>query len=130
MSEKPKVLLVDDELSIIKMVGKRLEAEGFEVTTATDGEDGLQKAKTGSPDVVVLDLMLPKMDGYKVCGLLKKDSRYAKIPIILFSARAQEKDIQLGQEVGADAYIPKPFTAPTLIGKIRELLQKVQTKVE
>jgi len=70
------------------------------------------------------DVMMPKMDGYKVCGLLKNDARYSKIPIILFTARAQQDDAQVGKEVGADAYITKPFEPPILLAKIEELLKK------
>ena len=76
------------------------------------------------PDLIILDLMLPKMDGYKVCGLLKNDARYARIPIILFTARAQEENVKMAEEVGADAYIMKPFEAQTLLGKIDELIKR------
>ena len=74
--------------------------------------------------MIILDLMLPEMDGYKVCSLLKADTRYNKIPIIMFTARAQESDEKLGFEVGADAYITKPFEAEILLGKIKELLKE------
>ena len=90
---------------------------------ASDGQEGLNKAKADKPDLIVLDLMLPRLNGYKVCGLLKKDTRYAKIPIILFSAKTQEKDIKLGQEVGADAYLAKPFEPDILIAKVKELIE-------
>jgi len=123
MAEKPRILLVDDEPSIVKMVGKRLEIEGFDVTTAMDGQDGLTKAQEGQPDLIVLDLMLPKMNGYEVCTMLKQDARYQKIPIVLFTAKAQEKDEKLGLECGADAYVRKPFRAPELMEKIRSLLK-------
>ena len=122
MIEKIRILLVDDEPIITKLVGKRLEAEGFEVSTAKDGQEAYEKTRKEAPQLIILDLMLPKMDGYRVCGLLKKDTRYAQIPIILFTARAQERDMKLADEVGADAYITKPFQAETLLGKIRELL--------
>ena len=122
MAERLRILLVDDEPSIVKMVGKRLEVEGFDVLIATDGQDGLAKARTESPDLIVLDLMLPKLNGYEVCTMLKQDSRYQKIPIVLFTAKAQEKDEKLGMECGADAYVRKPFRAQELLGKIRSLL--------
>jgi DNA-binding response OmpR family regulator len=80
-------------------------------------------AKTEKPDLILLDLMLPKVNGYKVCELLKKDTRYVNIPIILFTARAQEKDIQTGYEIGADAYLTKPFEPETLLVKIKELIE-------
>ena len=122
MSEKRRILLVDDEPSIVKMVGKRLEVEGFEVTVAMDGQDGLAKAQAAAPDLIILDLMLPKLNGYEVCTMLKQDVRYQKIPVILFTAKAQEKDEKLGMECGADAYIRKPFVAQDLLEKIRALV--------
>ena len=122
MAGKPRILLVDDEPSIVKMVGKRLEVEGFDVLIAMDGQDGLAKARTQSPDLIVLDLMLPKLNGYEVCTMLKQDSRYQKIPVVMFTAKAQEKDEKLGLECGADAYVRKPFRAQELLGKIRSLL--------
>lgn len=122
MSEKPRILLVDDEPAIVKMVGKRLETEGFEVITAMDGAAALQKAKTEAPQLILLDLMLPKMGGYRVCSLLKKDERYNKIPVILFTARSEERDIQASKEAGANAYITKPFDPQTLLKTIHQLL--------
>ncbi len=119
-----RILVVDDEEDIVKLVKTYLEYHNYEVITAYDGQGGLEKVKTGKPDLIVLDLMLPKMNGYKVCGLLKKDTRYAKTPVILFSAKAQEKDIKLGQEVGADAYITKPYEPEILLVKIKELLKE------
>ena len=120
-----RILLVDDEPNILLLLGTRLRSEGFEVITAKDGQVGLEAAKKERPDLIILDLMLPKMDGYKVCGLLKKDSRYAKIPILMFTARGQEEDRKLGMEVGADAYITKPFVPQTLLNKIQELVNPV-----
>ena len=83
----------------------------------------VEKAKKEKPDLIILDLMLPKMDGYKVCGLLKADARYNKIPIIMFTARAQESDAKMGADVGADGYITKPFEPQALMAKIEELLR-------
>ena len=119
-----KILVVDDEPAILKMVEFRLKANGYEVVTASDGQEGFEKAKTESPDLMILDLMLPKIDGHKVCGLLKADTRYKNIPIIMFTARAQEKDRKLGQELGAEAYITKPFEPDVLLGKIKELISE------
>ena len=124
MGEKPRILLVDDEPSIVKMVGKRLEVEGFDVLIAMDGQDGLTKARTQSPDLIVLDLMLPKLNGYEVCTMLKQDGRYQKIPVVMFTAKAQDKDEKLGMECGADAYFRKPFKAQELLEKIRELVKR------
>ena len=122
MAEKLRILLVDDEPSIVKMVGKRLEVEGFDVLIAMDGQDGLAKAQAEHPDLIILDLMLPKLNGYEVCTMLKQDARYQKTPIILFTAKAQEKDEKLGLECGADAYVRKPFRAQELLERIRALL--------
>ena len=117
-----RILIVDDEPSLVLLIEARLKANQYEVLSAADGQAGLEIAKKEKPDLIILDLMLPKMDGYKVCGLLKKDARYAKIPIILFTARAQEDDLKLGEEMGANAYITKPFEPQILLGKIRELI--------
>ena len=121
-----KILLIDDESQLIEMVKMRLEANGYEVITAADGQEGLEMAKSENPDLIMCDVMMPKMDGYKVCGLLKNDARYSKIPIILFTARAQAEDTEMGKEVGADAYITKPFEPPVLLAKIDELLKKLK----
>ena len=122
MAEKQRILLVDDEPSIVKMVGKRLEIEGFDVLVAVDGQEGLSKAQTERPDLIILDLMLPKLNGYEICTMLKQDTRYQKIPIVLFTAKAQEKDEKLGMECGANAYVRKPFRAQELLEKILSLL--------
>ena len=118
-----KILIVDDEEDIAFSVGRRLTAAGYEVVCAEDGPEGLQRAQTESPDLILLDLMLPKMDGYKVCRLLKFDERYKRIPIIMLSARSQQEDIALGRETGADAYMTKPCDSGELMEKIKELLE-------
>lgn len=119
-----RILIIEDEEGIVKLVKMYLEHHRYEVITARDGQEGLERAKTEKPDLIVLDLMLPKMDGYKVCGLLKRDTRYAKTPVILFTAKTQEKDVKLGKEVGADAYITKPFEPEILLSKIEELIKE------
>ena len=123
-----KILLVDDETDLLETLQYRLEAAGFTVVTSGDGQDGLKKARSENPDLIVLDLMLPKLDGYRVCRMLKFDEKYKNIPIILFSARVQESDIAMGQEQGADAYVTKPFDPKALLEKINELLAKSQKK--
>jgi DNA-binding response OmpR family regulator len=120
---KKRILLVDDEAQLVEMVKLRLEANDYDVITAYDGQEGLDKARNERPDLIILDLMLPKVDGYKVCRMLKFDEKYKAIPIILFTARAQESDEKLGYEVGADAYIIKPFEPQVLMGKIKELIK-------
>jgi len=122
--ETKRILIIEDTEDVVMLVKMYLEGHHYEVLTAYDGQEGLEKAKTEKPDLIVLDLMLPKMNGYKVCGLLKNDARYTKIPVILFTAKAQEKDKKLGEEVGADAYITKPFEPEILLAKIKELLKE------
>jgi len=120
---KKRILLVDDEKDLVRAVTFRLELEGYKIIQAFDGQEALEKAKKEKPDLIILDLMLPKINGYKICGLLKTNSRYRMIPIIMFTARAQEADQRLSKEAGADAYITKPFEPAALLDKIRELLK-------
>jgi len=121
--DKKRILIVDDEIGIVEMLSLRLEANEYEVFAAYDGQEGLDKARTSKPDLIILDLMLPKLDGYKVCRILKFDEKYKQIPIILFTARAQEADVKLGKLVGADAYLTKPFEPEILLAKIKELIK-------
>ncbi|MFH1753947.1 MAG: response regulator [Candidatus Omnitrophota bacterium] len=120
---KKKILLVDDEPALLDMVKMRLEANDYEIITANDGEAGLELARKEKPDLIILDLMLPKMDGYKVCALLKRDTRYSSIPILMFTAKAQQEDMKMGEEAGANGYITKPFEPQALLGKIQEFLK-------
>ena len=120
---KKRILLVDDEQDMVFAVKMQLEGADFEVITAQDGQQALDKARREKPDLIILDIMLPKIDGYKVCRMLKFDEKYKKIPIILFTARVQKSDEQLGFSVGADAYITKPFESQIFLTKIRDLLK-------
>ncbi len=122
MEEKKKILIADDESDFLQLLSTRLKANGYDVITAVDGQEALAKVKEDHPDLIILDLMMPKLDGYKACRLLKFDVRYKKIPIVIFSARAQEEDIQLAKECGADAYVIKPFDPPVFLEKLKELL--------
>ena len=117
-----KILVVDDEEDIAFSVALRLSAAGYEVICAEDGAEGLRRAQAEAPDLIILDLMLPKMDGFKVCRLLKFDDRYKRTPIIMLSARSQEADVALGRETGAECYMTKPFDSGELLEKINELL--------
>ncbi|MFH1414374.1 MAG: response regulator [Candidatus Omnitrophota bacterium] len=121
---KKTILVVDDELDLVKAVEVRLKAAGYAVLVAYDGQDGLEKARRIKPDLIILDLMLPKLDGYRVCRMLKYDVKYQQIPIIMFTARAQEEDKKMGEDVGADAFITKPFEPQELLSKISEFLKK------
>ncbi|MDD5383141.1 MAG: response regulator [Candidatus Margulisbacteria bacterium] len=122
MSDKPRILLIEDEEDMVEAVRLRLEANKYEVLIAKDGSDGLQQARTLKPDLIILDIMLPKLDGFQVCRMLKFDSNYSRIPIIMLTAKTQAQDIAQGKEMGADAYITKPFKAEDLLAKIKELL--------
>ncbi|MCK4948178.1 MAG: response regulator [Candidatus Aureabacteria bacterium] len=119
-----KILFVDDEPQLVEMVKIRLEANNYEVILASDGEQALEKARGEKPDLIILDIMLPKMDGYKVCRMLKFDDKYSSIPVIMLTARSQKSEKSMGEEVGADAYIIKPFEPQMLLGKIKELLNE------
>ena len=122
--DQKKILIVDDEPDLVEMLTLRLEANDYQVISASDGQEGLDKARTEKPDLIILDLMLPKIDGYKLCRMLKFDEKYKQIPIVLFTARAQESDIKIGEEVGADAYVTKPFEPDILLDKVAELLSR------
>ncbi len=104
-----KILIVDDEKDIVETLAFMLKQKGFEIISAYDGEEGLKLAKEANPDLIILDVMMPKINGYKICRLLKFDSRYKNIPIIMVTARSQAQDIAIGEETGADEYITKPF---------------------
>jgi len=121
---KAKLLIIDDESDLVEMLSLRLEANDYQVISASDGQDGLDKARSELPDLIILDVMLPKIDGYKVCRMLKFDEKYKQIPVILFTARTQASDIKLGADVGADAYITKPFEPDILLDKVAQLLKK------
>ena len=119
---KKKLVIVDDEQDILKTLKIFFEAEGFDVVTASDGVEALDKIRKEKPHLIILDIMLPKLDGYKVCRILKFDKKYRSIPIVMFTAKAQEEDERMGREVRADAYITKPFGLDVLLVKIKELL--------
>jgi two-component system, OmpR family, alkaline phosphatase synthesis response regulator PhoP len=121
---KKRILLVDDEPALLELIKIRLEANGYEIISASDGQQALDLARKEMPELIILDLMLPKVDGYQVCRLLKSDDKYKKIPILLFTACAQESDKESGREAGADGYIVKPFEPNSLLAKIKEFLKE------
>lgn len=120
-----KILVVDDEPDLVETVRYSLEMEGYQVLVAHNGEDGLNQARKDGPDLIILDLMLPKLDGYKVCRLLKFDERYKHIPVLMLTAKTQEKDRLLGKETGADEYMTKPFDIDKLLEKVKFYLSKI-----
>ena len=118
------VLVVDDDPVIQKLLQVNFEMEGYTVITAGDGEEGLAKAQAERPDAVVLDVMMPKMDGLEVARRLKGDAETRSIPIILLSAKAQQADVQAGQATGADEYLTKPFDPLELLQRVGALIDR------
>ena len=122
--EKKKILVVDDEVDLVKTIKFSLELEGYKVLVSYNGEDALNQARKENPDLILLDIMLPKLDGYKVCRLLKFDEQYKHIPILMMTAKTQEKDKLMGKETGANEYITKPFDMEELMEKVKTYLNK------
>jgi DNA-binding response OmpR family regulator len=116
-----RVLVVDDETMVTEVVGRYLQHEGFEVDLAADGEEGLRLAREKQPDLVVLDLMLPKLDGLEVCRALRRDS---DVPVIMLTAKGEEMDRIVGLELGADDYVVKPFSPRELLARIKAVLRR------
>ena len=121
-NQKHKILLVEDEQDMLRAIQMRLEANDFEVVAAVDGREGLDKARVQHPNLIILDVMLPKIDGFTLCRMLKFDEEFRKVPVIMLTARIQQNDIERGKEMGADAYMTKPFKSNELLSKIKELL--------
>lgn len=124
---KKKVLVVDDEPSIVKLVQVKLVKEGFEVVTAFNGQEALEKARNERPDLILLDVMMPKMSGHDVCAELKKDTTLKNIPVIMLTAVGEFEQQLKGLEIGAVEYITKPFNPKQLVELIRYLLEKGKT---
>lgn len=121
-----KVLVVDDEKLMVKAIKLSLEQEGYEVETAYDGEEGLEKAKDKSIDFILLDLMLPKIDGFTVCRSIRS---FSDVPIIMLTAKSEDIDKILGLEYGADDYITKPFNVRELTARMKAIIRRVEPKV-
>ena len=118
------VLVVDDDPVILKLLEVNFEMEGFQVVRAADGAEGLERAREVLPDIVVLDVMMPRMTGYEVAKALREDDGTAHIPIIFVTARAQSSDVERGMELGVDDYITKPFDPLDLIDRVNTLLAR------
>ncbi|HRZ86525.1 MAG TPA: response regulator [bacterium] len=121
-----KILVVDDEVDLVETLKFRLECKGYEVVCAYDGQDGLEKALSERPDLILLDVMLPKHDGYYVCRELRKNTTVARVPIVMLTARSQDADKKTGIDQGADAYVSKPFEPKCLMEKVEELLSRAK----
>jgi len=125
---KEKILIVEDEKDIVKMLDYNLRKEGFRIISCYDGEEALDLANREHPDLIVLDLMLPGIDGLEVCKTLKKENKTSNIPIIMLTAKAQESDKIVGLELGADDYVTKPFSPRELIARIKAVLRRAKEK--
>ena len=119
-----KILIVEDEEDVLELVRYNLEKDGYLTDCATTGRAGLGKSKTGVPDLVLLDLMLPEIDGLEVCRLIKADPETAAIPVIMLTAKGTEADIVAGLEMGADDYITKPFSPRVLLARVKAVLRR------
>ncbi len=125
MADSKRILIIEDEKDIVNLLKIRLISRGYtDVICAYDGQEGLDLAHRQLPDLIILDLMLPKIDGYKVCRMLKFSDKYKHIPIIIYSARSQAEDKKLAQDCGADAYISKTLGHEVLLDKLQQLLSK------
>ena len=118
------VLIIEDEPSLVEVLSYNLEKEGFEVLTANNGRDGLERARSALPDLVILDLMLPLIDGLQVCAQLRSDPKTQNIRVLMLTARSEETDEVVGFNVGADDYVTKPFKVRPLIHHIKALLRR------
>jgi len=125
---KPRILVVDDEPEAVELVEFNLKQAGYAVTTAADGAEALKKARSQTPDLIVLDVMLPEMDGFEICKTLRLDATTAKVPIIMLTAKAAEIDRVLGLELGADDYLTKPFSPRELLLRVKKILARFQTE--
>lgn len=123
---KPRILIVDDEKNIVEAVRYSLEKEGFRALIAADGARGLELARRELPDLILLDWMLPEMDGLEVCRQLKQDRRTHAIPVIMLTVKSQETDKVLGLEMGADDFVTKPFSPRELLARIKAILRRTQ----
>ena len=130
MSSLGRVLVVDDDDVIRQLITVNLELEGFDVTTAVDGQDCLDKVKDVDPAVITLDIMMPRLDGWEAAGRLRADPETAGIKVVLLSARAQEADLQRGSRIGVDAYLTKPFDPDDLVRTVLGLLSRGRDREE
>lgn len=119
-----KIFIIDDEMDLVETLSFRLKASGYDVDSASNGKTGLEKIEVEKPDLILLDLMMPGIDGYEVCKRLKDNKDLKKIPVIMLTAKGQDSDVDLGKSMGADDYITKPFEASELMEKIKNFLSK------
>ena len=125
-----RILIVEDERALVDVLTYNLKREGYETAVAHDGKEGLRKAQTLLPDVIILDLMLPLMNGLEVCRELRAGERTRNIPIIMLTAKAEETDQVVGFSLGADDYVTKPFSVKVLVQRIKALRRRIEGEVE
>jgi len=116
------ILIIEDDPNLLKLIKYNLEKEGYSVITATSGVEGLQLARTAVPDLLIVDVLLPRMDGFTISRMVKFDERYKHIPIIALTGQVSLKDREIGQKAGVDVYLTKPYDPQELLNKVRELL--------
>lgn len=128
--KRETILVIEDEPDILEVIEYNLAREGYKVKTARDGDDGLKRARRDSPDLVLLDVMLPGVDGVEVCRQLKRDPITRAIPVMMVTAKGEESDVVLGLGVGADDYITKPFSPRQLVARVQAVLRRGPLKEE
>src|SRR5512136_1472335 len=122
--KKNRILVVEDEESLLKLESILLSSKGYSVTGVMDGKSALEEVRMNKPDLVILDVMLPEMDGFEVCRRIKEDPSLNHIPVLILTAKKNSQDIARGEQVGCDAYITKPFKSAKVLDMVRELLNK------
>lgn len=127
---RERILVVDDEQDILELIRYNLSREGYQLDTVTSGEEAIKIARDRHPDLIILDLMLPGIDGLDVCRLLKGETRTAHIPIIMLTAKGEDSDVVTGLELGAEDYMTKPFSPKVLIARVRNILRRKTRKAE
>ncbi|HEY7533878.1 MAG TPA: response regulator transcription factor [Nitrospiraceae bacterium] len=123
-----KILIIEDEQDILQLVKLYVEKEGFRTVTATTGTEGIKQVKQEKPDLVILDLMLPELDGIEICKRLRSAPETATLPIIMLTAKAEESDTVIGLELGADDYVTKPFSPKALMARVKALFRRLERK--
>jgi phosphate regulon transcriptional regulator PhoB len=123
---RKRILVIEDDRDIVELVRYNLEKDGFQVTTAGDGGSGIAQLRKAPPDLLILDLMLPKLSGLEVCKEVRRDSAIARLPIVMLTARGEEADRVVGLELGADDYVTKPFSPRELVARVKSLLRRTE----
>jgi CheY-like chemotaxis protein len=122
--KRNRILVVEDEESLLKLESILLSSKGYSVTGVMDGRSALEEVRANKPDLVILDIMLPEIDGFEVCRLIKEDPEIRHIPVLILTAKKNSQDLARGQQVGCDAYITKPFKSVKVLDMVQELLSR------